>query len=59
MKDIFSLKAPRINPNDDEIWKNRKYKQFFESMGVVFDADKDCFRYHEEQDDKAMKKEKQ
>lgn len=29
------------NPNDDEKWKNRKYKQFFESMGVVFDADKD------------------
>ena len=25
----------------------------------IFDADKDCFRYHEEQDDKAMKKEKQ
>ena len=25
----------------------------------IFEADKDCFRYHEEQDDKAMKKEKQ
>ena len=25
----------------------------------IFDADKDCFRYHEEQDDKAMKMEKQ
>ena len=25
----------------------------------IFDADKDCFSYHEEQDDKAMKKEKQ
>ena len=24
----------------------------------VFDADKDCFSYHEEQDHKAMKKEK-
>ena len=24
----------------------------------VFDADKDCFKYHEEQDDKAMNKEK-
>ena len=22
----------------------------------VFDADKDCFKYHEEQDDKAMEK---
>ena len=25
----------------------------------VFDADKDCFKYHEEQDNKAMNKEKQ
>jgi hypothetical protein len=24
----------------------------------VFDADKDCFSYHEEQDNKAMKKER-
>ena len=24
----------------------------------IFDADKDCFSYHEEQDHKAMKKEK-
>ena len=24
---------------------------------VVFDADKDCFKYHEEQDHKAMEKE--
>jgi hypothetical protein len=29
------------NPADNEKWKNRKYKQFFESLGVVFEIDKD------------------
>ena len=29
------------NPADNEKWKNRKYKQFFESVGIVFDADDD------------------
>ena len=29
------------NPADSEKWKNRKYKQFFESIGVVFEVDKD------------------
>jgi len=27
------------NPEDSEKWKNRKYKHFFESLGVIFDTD--------------------
>ena len=33
--------------------------ELYEDMqSEVFDADKDCQKYHEEQDDKAMKREK-
>ena len=34
------------------------WKLYEDIQPEVFDADKDCFSYHEEQDHKAMKKEK-
>ena len=32
------------------------WKLYEDMQPQVFDADKDCFRYHEEKDDKAMEK---
>ena len=32
------------------------WKLYEDMQPEVFDADKDCFSYHEEQDDKAMEK---
>tara|TARA_R110000824_G_C15002360_1_gene656376 strand:+ start:605 stop:817 length:213 start_codon:yes stop_codon:yes gene_type:complete len=40
----------------DIMWK--LWEAQSEELPEIFDADKDCFTYHEEQDHKAMKKEK-
>ena len=43
------------------MWKLHKDMQpvgNYTADDIIFDADKDCFSYHEEQDHKAMKKEK-
>ena len=41
-----------------ELYDDMQPEGGYTANDIIFDADKDCFSYHEEQDHKAMKKEK-